>query len=993
MNILKTTLIAAFALLSAGLFGDGGATMTVLTEKPVIDGRIDAKTEYKYATSITNFLRNDRNVYSLFRTRVWMGYDQENMYFAFEMEDNRLLHANNNSANFKAKLKGPSQKVWQDECMEIRLLPPWAKKAKGFSHFYLAFNPNGATLSAAPDGFDKKFELKCKVAASRGEGYWYAEAAIPFAALGMPQNFKVEGSVWNFNFTRFDSENGGSTWCNLPDGHHNKASNFGRLYFGDINSPALKIPDFTQSGIQDFTVFTEHRGERLLCSSWNESYSATERPKLHGIADISVISKGSSNFRIRSTRLTPAEDFIWNWNYTTRIKPRTIYRNPLVRLSKGASLELSNGKDVKFNNRNIKNSGNKAVIVPNHGVNTVSFVSDGNVKLVSQSSFPMAENLSRTFEKGTHTVNFMNAVTKLDIPGDDKMNLKLSDGQAYKLHWWSGDMYKYFAQNSIEKISLNLIMPEGLEVAAAATDERHPNGFPAYRMAPHSNIYKINKHPMEINGKKFNRYEIWTDKFKLIGNENPIYFPYRVECFILIKANRKITGDKSSFAYYTDVVSKKGQYTELPRPLAVNVRSKIKGVQTGKIALYYKSRGIRDNAFAENSFAFLKDIGVDRIFSLMCNKPISQKYNIGGIAFGQLETTAVEPDRIAMAEVYKAYPKSKANLFGGKYPNMVYLNRHDEPWPLIDKAVAELRKRNPLLKDFMWDYEYPAFSRYADTTPETMKIFAEIYKLPEIPTQAIVQQKYLKQWNDFRCKELGAFSARLKKVLNKHGFKLAFYGGMSNETTRSHYCYDPQYITADEFMTVNPVNVQENKHMHQIARRNNAKLNYASHLCTIDRSGTKRGALLRRSILTRNGGHLLWYELGLNAEDANEIAMLTLMINKYGHFFETDKATVILPKGNVIEMAEKNAAPANIAERMLNDGSYKTAAMTVFKKGREFVAVIINQTKNPVTFKVSFPEANGKVLEYISGRFITPEGPHTYKIPVDGSVLFHGKLK
>ena len=111
------------------------------------------------------------------------------------------------------------------------------------------------------------------------------------------------------------------------------------------------------------------------------------------------------------------------------------------------------------------------------------------------------------------------------------------------------------------------------------------------------------------------------------------------------------------------------------------------------------------------------------------------------------------------------------------------------------------------------------------------------------------------------------------------------------------------------------------------------------------------------------------------------------------HFFETDKATVILPKGNVIEMAEKNAAPANIAERMLNDGSYKTAAMTVFKKGREFVAVIINQTKNPVTFKVSFPEANGKVLEYISGRFITPEGPHTYTIPVDGSVLFHGKLK
>ena len=49
--------------------------------------------------------------------------------------------------------------IFTEYLLKINLFYSFTHYLKGFSHFYLAFNPNGATLSAAPDGFDKKFEL------------------------------------------------------------------------------------------------------------------------------------------------------------------------------------------------------------------------------------------------------------------------------------------------------------------------------------------------------------------------------------------------------------------------------------------------------------------------------------------------------------------------------------------------------------------------------------------------------------------------------------------------------------------------------------------------------------------------------------------------------------------------------------------------------------------------------------------------------------------
>ena len=68
----------------------------------------------------------------------------------------------------------------------------------------------------APGTFagDRAWNIECEAAASRGEGEWTLEAAIPFAALA--EHAPRAGEEWRVNFRRKEIEKGSTADWQVP---------------------------------------------------------------------------------------------------------------------------------------------------------------------------------------------------------------------------------------------------------------------------------------------------------------------------------------------------------------------------------------------------------------------------------------------------------------------------------------------------------------------------------------------------------------------------------------------------------------------------------------------------------------------------------------------------------------------------------------------------------------------------------------------------------
>lgn len=187
-------------------------------EPPRIDGRL-AEGDWKAAFSATPFVLLGSGKAATQQTTARVLYDSESLYFAFECLESRP----DEIATLIQERDGPT---YLDDSVEVFIAP--GSEPNRYYHFVV----NAAGVLRDELGQDETWDSGATADATRTEGGWSAEIAVPLADLGIESN---AGSDWRLNLCREERPHGEiSSWAPCQDGFH-EPSHFGWLTGIQIN--------------------------------------------------------------------------------------------------------------------------------------------------------------------------------------------------------------------------------------------------------------------------------------------------------------------------------------------------------------------------------------------------------------------------------------------------------------------------------------------------------------------------------------------------------------------------------------------------------------------------------------------------------------------------------------------------------------------------------------------------------------------------------------
>jgi hexosaminidase len=224
---MKSLYLAAIALLV--MFASGAAmaqspldkqsTQEIaplpVTSPPTIDGKLDDEC-WKNAPAATGFRLNNGKGLATHQTTAWVCYDADNLYIAFECVEPEAGKLNAH----EIADDGP---VWHDDCVEVFITPHAVATRDNFHHF--AVNTLGCKAYLYAESPITK-AAEWKAAASKSDGKWFVEMAIPFEIL---HPVGTNDAFWRIQFAREDllhSES--SSWSEVPQWYASPWR-FGRL--------------------------------------------------------------------------------------------------------------------------------------------------------------------------------------------------------------------------------------------------------------------------------------------------------------------------------------------------------------------------------------------------------------------------------------------------------------------------------------------------------------------------------------------------------------------------------------------------------------------------------------------------------------------------------------------------------------------------------------------------------------------------------------------
>lgn len=221
------------------------AQAAYMTSAPVIDGKLDDAV-WQQADQLQDFvwLRRlgvqklqswaEKEVKERARipvtqtTMVKVGYDQDNLYVAFDCKEARMNE-------LRAKEADRSLYVWMDDCVEVMLQTPQQDKNKYYHFVVTAGNATTSSLNdlKAVSQLDVTFDRAVQI---NPDG-WTAEIQIPFAIL--EQETPADGTLYRVNFCREEHPFSEISSWNETQITFNEPQNFGRLIFGRNTNPEI----------------------------------------------------------------------------------------------------------------------------------------------------------------------------------------------------------------------------------------------------------------------------------------------------------------------------------------------------------------------------------------------------------------------------------------------------------------------------------------------------------------------------------------------------------------------------------------------------------------------------------------------------------------------------------------------------------------------------------------------------------------------------------
>ena len=223
---------------------------------PIIDGQLDDDVWADAETS-TAFVHTLDGTPADFRAKARVLYDDENLYFAVEVQDDDL----------QATHDEHDDHLWEQDCVELMIDPD----GDGKNYFELQISPKSVVFDTRYDSRrrprpfgDIQWSSQLKQAVdvngtlndSKTDVGYTVEAALPFTALkagATPTSAPSDGSEWRLNFYVMDSRAQGQRaagWSPplVPDFH--VPSRFGTLNFKQIeqveatvNKPRIRSLD------------------------------------------------------------------------------------------------------------------------------------------------------------------------------------------------------------------------------------------------------------------------------------------------------------------------------------------------------------------------------------------------------------------------------------------------------------------------------------------------------------------------------------------------------------------------------------------------------------------------------------------------------------------------------------------------------------------------------------------------------------------------------
>jgi hypothetical protein len=196
-----------------------------LSQKPVIDGKIDPSLKKNTASGSIRYLLGKEQKTAQVQTDIWCGYTDEGFYVAMECMEPQMDKLVKNPP-------GRSEmELWQGDSVEIFLMPPGDSMTR---HFLLtAENLQGDYLEDS--GADTElWNVLWQSAVCLGDDRWSVELFIPWKSLSLTGHEKGD---WKANFIRTRwSANEFISW------RHVNARYLEPQHFGTLRGLDLKFP-------------------------------------------------------------------------------------------------------------------------------------------------------------------------------------------------------------------------------------------------------------------------------------------------------------------------------------------------------------------------------------------------------------------------------------------------------------------------------------------------------------------------------------------------------------------------------------------------------------------------------------------------------------------------------------------------------------------------------------------------------------------------------
>ena len=223
------------------------------SETPVIDGNLNDKV-WGTAPVADHFSDRFTRSDAIDQTKVYVCYDDENLYFGFDCQDSHP------EAVIGREIV-PDVSFGSDDSVMIALDP--FRTRQGDDASYYLINPLGTGAAYPAGGRANKREWKgnWKSAAVRTETGWTAEAAIPWAALNYPSGKKK--ATFGLNFQRNQQRTKiVSQWSNLgPDRRRDLAGDWVAVEVPKRHfKPKLSLLPYTLPGFRGSRASDFHSG-------------------------------------------------------------------------------------------------------------------------------------------------------------------------------------------------------------------------------------------------------------------------------------------------------------------------------------------------------------------------------------------------------------------------------------------------------------------------------------------------------------------------------------------------------------------------------------------------------------------------------------------------------------------------------------------------------------------------------------------------------------